>query len=188
MMMNKVIKFTITAPLALVALFVIGLSASEAHKHVYTECVERSCKHFSDAIEEGSCKKSEEGGCSQLAIVLLGCQKKCRKQQKKADLCKAKIKVTNKSNKQIRTVRVGVYDIRVKKWRHENIRNKTLKPGRSHTERANLPGIKGELFKINLHYKKRKGKLFKWGIKTVKSPIKTQPRCRNGDVYEIRIN
>ncbi len=186
-MMNKIIKFTIVAPLTLVALFGIGLSASEASEHVYTSCYERSCKAFSDAIEEGSCQ-SGENGCAPMAIALLACERTCASKQKKANLCKVKIKVTNNSNRQIRTVRVGVYDIRAKKWRLENIRNKTLRPGRSYSERANLPGIKGQRFKMNLHYKKRKGKFFKWGIKTVKSPIKTMPRCRSGGVYRILIN
>lgn len=184
--MNTVVRSAIAAPLAFIALFVVGVSAPQAHEHTYQACYDTTCKPFNDAIEQGTCHGSGEGGCSQMGIALLACDLRCKRE---AGLCKASIKVVNRSDRWIRTKRAGVYDIQAKKWRHENIRDKAIAPGRSYTERANLPGIKNKRFKINLHYKKAKRpRSMKFGLKTWKSPIKTKPQCTNGSTIEIRIN
>lgn len=121
-----------------------------------------------------------------MGLAILACDLACKRE---TGLCKANIRVVNNPGRWIKTKRAGVYDIQAKKWRHENIKDKKIGPGRSYTERANLPGIRNESFKINLHYKKAKKPGSKrFGLKTWKSPIKTKPQCTNGSTIEIRIN
>ena len=101
------------------------------------------------------------------------------------EYCKSKIKVVNNTRQAIKIYKVDFYDYQAKKWRIENLKNKKMGPGHTHTERANLTGVAAEKVWLELRYRYLKGN-GRWS-KMQKSKGTNVNNCRDGATQTIAI-